>query len=72
MDDCTYSLTVFQRLDPQAGSLLATSLRVEVAKPLEWVRQHADEIAQRAVEVARLGQPVALWVTHSGGCHERA
>jgi hypothetical protein len=69
MDDCTYSLTVFQRLDPHAGSLLATTLRVEVAKPLDWVRQHADEIAHRAVNVARFGQPVALWVANSGGCH---
>ena len=71
MDDCTYSLTVFQRLDPQAGSLLATFLRVDVAKPLEWVRQHADEIAQRAVNVTRFGQPVALWVAQSEACHAR-
>lgn len=70
MDELSYSLRVFQRLSSHNESLLATDLRVDVAMPIEWVREHADEIAARGVNVLRFGQPVALWLTvHEGSGH---
>lgn len=60
-----YLLTVFQPIGKR-GDLFGLQLRVTVDKSIEWVRQHADEIAARGVQqdtVARgLGRPVALWV----------
>lgn len=60
-----YRITVFQRIG-QAGDLFALVLRVSVAQSIEWVRQHADEIAACGIQqdrvASRLGAPVALAV----------
>jgi hypothetical protein len=60
-----YKVTVFQQIG-QAGDLFALVLRVSAAAPIEWVKQHADEIAARGIQqdrvASRLGQPVALAV----------
>ncbi|WP_157266572.1 hypothetical protein [Azohydromonas aeria] len=49
----TYWLSVLRRHDNPGrfnipGTVSVLVLRVTVAQPLEWVRAHADEIAQRA------------------------
>lgn len=67
-----YRGTVFQRLSSRNAALLATDLRVEVAQPLDWVRQHADEIAALGVNQARFGRPVALWIEKQESTEERA
>ena len=60
-----YRITVFQRIG-QAGDLFALVLRVSAAAPIEWVKQHADEIAASGIQqdrvASRLGAPVALAV----------
>lgn len=60
-----YRVTVFQPIG-KAGELFALVLRVSTAAPIEWVKQHADEIAARGVQqdrvASRLGAPVALAV----------
>lgn len=69
--DLHYRLTVYQRLGLHNDALLATDLRVEVAQPPDWVRQHADEIAALAVNQERLGRPVALWLVKQESTKER-
>ena len=50
------------------GATLVSIYRVTVEQPIEWVKQHADEIATRAVaddSTARkvnAGRYTALWV----------
>lgn len=57
-----YSVSVFHPVDDSRG-LVATVVRVyrvEVAQPLQWVREHADQIAQHVSD----GRPyVALNVS---------
>lgn len=72
MAEITYRMTVYQRLSVHTDALLATDLRVEVAQPMAWVREHADQIAERGVNVARFGRPVALWLTQQGGAEHGA
>lgn len=62
-----YRLTAYQRLGVRTEALLVTDLRVEVDKPLDWVREHAGEIACRGIDTARFGQPIALWLTEERG-----
>lgn len=57
-----YRVTAYQRLGSKTEALLGTQLRVDVAKPIGWVREHADEIARKGVNVERFGEPVALHV----------
>jgi hypothetical protein len=60
-----YRVTVFQPIG-KAGDLFGLVLRVSTEAPIEWVKQHADEIAARGIQqdrvASRLGQPVALAV----------
>lgn len=55
-----YRVTAFQAL--KSGHLFALVLRVTVAKPIEWVRQHADEIAAQGIatdpQARKLNAPV--------------
>ena len=58
-----YVVTVIQAI-PGCSELFATLLNVTVDQPINWVRGHADEIAEKYVADAtgHLGAPVALWV----------
>lgn len=44
----TYLVTAFKHL--KTGDVFGLDLRVCVSQPIEWVRQHADEIAAYGVE----------------------
>lgn len=46
--DRQYLVTSFQKLNGR-DEIFGLVLRVTVAQPIEWVRQHADEIARRGV-----------------------
>lgn len=54
-----FRLTVISPIKAGPASLLATILRIEVDRTLEWVRKHADEIAAKAVPDRPI---VALWL----------
>lgn len=62
--DRTYFVTVFHNLKAPGAKLLATVLRVNADASIDWVKQHADEIAARAADQLprHLGAPCALWV----------
>lgn len=44
----TYFLSVLRPIPDPAGGHVVTVLRVEHPAGLQWMREHADEIAQRA------------------------
>lgn len=54
-----FFVTVFQPINPPRGAaaIAATQLRVTVDRGIEWVKQHADEIAQRALGDGLLALP---------------
>lgn len=58
--DREYLVTSFQAM--KSGALFALVLRVTVAKPIEWVRQNADQIAAKGVaddpQARRLNAPI--------------
>ena len=71
----TYYLTVMQHTGREVAPIVATVLRVDVDKPISWVKQHADEIAGYAQidnYVPRRGLPCALWVGASDPMKEIA
>ena len=43
----TFFLSVLRPIG-RTGDILVNVLRVEVAQPLQWVREHADQLALRA------------------------
>lgn len=44
-----YRVTSFQKLDNTDG-IMGLVLRVTVTQPIEWVRQHAEEIARMGIQ----------------------